>query len=164
MSDKPTTLEDALVAIEVLESKLKEVRAEAAKRRVENKDAVAAAKSEAAVEFEAKLEELRKEAAGATDQVNQSNIVVAKLMAALGTLPSDSASRVTDMAGRLIGNSQDELVEDAKRLQALYGVGTVQNPPATDPSQGTGNNEHMALNGDPLLRALEGALGQKPRR
>lgn len=163
-SDKtPETLEDALARIDVLTDQLSKVRGEAAKARVDKRDAVVNAKNEAQAEFEEKMAELRKQGEDAGIELNRSKLMVTKLTAALNAVAPEVKDRVVDIAGRLVGSSDDELAKDAERVKALFGLDQKPRTPATDPSQGTGNNTDLPLNGDPLLNAMMGVLNKKNR-
>lgn len=167
MSDsdnKPTTIEDALARIEVLEGQLKTVRGEAAKARVEKRDGVEQAKNDAQAEFDAKLEVLRKEQEEFGVELNKSKLTNAQLTAALNAVVPDVKDQVREIASRLIGSTEDELAKDADRVKALFGLDTKQRTPATDPSQGSGaQGGELPLNGDPLMQAMMNVLNNKNR-
>lgn len=162
-SDKtPETLEDALAKIEVLTEQLKQVREEAAKARVAKRDAVAAAKNEAQTEFDQKLEQMRKQQEEFGVELNKSKLTNAQLTAALNAVVPEAKDRVVEIAGRLIGSTEDELAKDADRVKALFGLtDTKPRTPATDPSQGSGNQGgELPLNGDPLMAAVMSKIGR----
>jgi hypothetical protein len=159
----PETLEDALARIEALNETVKTVRAEAAKARVDKRTAAADAKNEAQAEFDAKLEEMRKQQDEVGVELNKSRLTIAQMNAALNAVVPDVKDRVVEIAGRLIGSSDDELAKDADRVKSLFGLDTQPRTPAVDPSQGHGNQNELPLNGDPLLNAMMGVLNKKNR-
>lgn len=166
-SDKtPETLEDAVAEISTLREQLKSVRTEAAQARVAKRDAVSNAKTEAQAEFDAKLAEMRKQQDDFGVELNKSKLTNAQLTAALNAVAPEAKDRIVEIAGRLIGSTEDELAKDADRVKSLFGLDTKQQvrTPATDPSQGQGNSSaELPLNGDPLLNAMMGVLNKRNR-
>lgn len=65
-----------------------------------------------------------------------------------------SPSVVDEFAGRLKGDTEDELKADAERLSEIFNVSGKPERKA-DPSQG----QHLPLNGDPILNKLNAVLG-----
>lgn len=156
------TLEDKVAR---LEASLKDAREEAAKHRVAKRtaveDAKAQLKADLEAEFNAKLEAATKSQTEATSEAEKNSALVAKLKASLSTVFDETTrDRVLDLADRLKGDTPEALTEDAQRLKSLYGLD--QKPvktPASDPSQGQGNV--IPLNGDPLVRLLEGHFNKQ---
>jgi hypothetical protein len=151
---------------DVLRKLLDETRAEAAATRVKSKENVEAAKAELTAEFSAKLAEAHKALEDSKSALAAKALKVSQLQAALNAVVPDRKEKVTDIANRLLGSTDEELQADADRVAKLYGVSapdTAPVPPAppaaTDPSQGKGN-EALPLNGDKLLGALEGILNK----
>lgn len=156
---------------DVLRHLLTEARGEAAENRVKVKTvaeeakaeadkAIEAAKAELVTQYEAKLAEAATTAQTAQAEVVSTKLQAAKLQAALDAVVPDARERVVDIAKRLIGSTDEELAADAARTAKLFGLDAkAPAPRATDPSQGQGGNP-LPLNGDPLLRALEGIVNK----
>ena len=135
-----------------------EANAQAAKYRVEKNDAVEAAKSEVENEWKSKYEALEAQIADKDTEVNSSRTEVAKLKAALEAgIDSD---KVVSFAALLQGSTEDELRSHADEVKSLFTTSAAPagNPPAQDPSQGSGNP--LPLNGDPLLDAVMGIVNK----
>lgn len=125
---------------------------QAAKYRTEKNEAVEAAKKEVEDSFSSKIEELEAAGQKANDEVTASRHEVDRIKAALEA--GIATDKVLSFADLLKGENPDELRSHAESLKELF---TTEEAPraskATDPSQGQGNN-HLPLNGDPLLEAV----------
>ena len=136
-----------------LKDEIAAVRSEAAKYRVEKKDAVEAVKADLTTEYDKKVQDL-------TDELAATSSTITKLKIALESeIPHD---KVESFAGLLKGNDEAELRSHAEELTELFSVSdsdsAPKKTPAVDPSQGSGTKE-IPLNGDPLLNALKSAVG-----
>lgn len=141
------------------EAYVKELRQEAAKARVDKKEAVeaavAAAKAEHAAELAARdtsFTELQNELASAKLELDKLKIAIA------ADVPSD---KVLAFAEILKGDDVESLTESAKSSLELFG-GVKRQVIGFDPSAGTGGKEPLALNGDGILHAMCNVLGIKP--
>lgn len=160
MSDTHITLADLKEVSDLpqwAQDKIAEANAEAAKYRVEKKEAVEAGKAEVAAEWESKVEALEAQIQDKDKAEAESRTEVAKLKAALATgIESD---KVLTFASLLKGDTEDELKAHADEVKQLFAAeapaGDPKDPPR-DPSQGSGNT--LPLNGDPLLNAVMGVL------
>lgn len=141
---------------EWVQTELSSARAEAAKYRVEKKDAVEAALASAKTDFDRQLDEASTAKAEVEAKLSAEILSNQKIKAVLAAgLPVDKLDEFT----RLIeGDSEEELVSDAKRLKTLFNVPEAKKSPAVDPSQGSGV-PNTPLNGDPLLAALKSKVG-----
>lgn len=164
----PATLEDALARIQFLSGELSKVRGEAAQARVAKRQAVETTKAETEAllkaEYEAKMADTEKTKNDLEVEVGNSKVVVAKLTAALNAVVPDAKERITQVASRLIGSTEEELAADADRVKQIFGLEPTAPAriPATDPSQGTGGNQNVIpLNGDKLTNMMESILNKR---
>lgn len=135
------------------QDQLKEANAEAAKYRVEKKDAVEAAKKAAEDEWTKKLDDALTEAGSAKSEL-ESKLAEAdrryeKLVA---VLDPDVSARALKVAELVKGDNPDEIRSHANELRELFGQEPKTPPPAVDPSQGQGST--LPLNGDPVLNEV----------
>ncbi|QFG10386.1 head scaffolding protein [Mycobacterium phage Anthony] len=138
------------------ETYVKGLRQEAAKARVDKKDAVdtavAALKATHAEELAAKdvaFTELQ-------NQLGDAWIELEKLYTSIDAkVPSD---KVRAFVGILQGTDKDSIQASAKSAYELAG-GFSTKSPAFDPSQGLGGGKPLPLNGDPILNAMTKILG-----
>lgn len=138
------------------QKELSDARAEAAKYRVEKKDAVEAAKAEAETEFNKKLDEVISAKADVESKLQAEILHGQKVRAIIDAkLPVD---KLDEYVGLLQGETEEELRSHADTLKTLFNVPETKNPPAVDPSQGSGV-PNTPLNGDPLLNALKRKVG-----
>lgn len=138
---------------------ISEANAQAARLRIDKNAAVEAAKAEVETEWKTKFEGLEATIAAKDDETNSARTEVAKLKAAL-TAGIDS-DKVVSFAALLQGSDEDELSSHAEEVKKLFTVSDdtpASNPPAKDPSQGSGNP--LPLNGDPLLNAVMGIVNK----
>lgn len=144
-TNEPITAE----ALEKLRKDLTDANAEAAKYRVEKKDAVEAAKQEAEQSFTSKIQELEEALANQTTEATTSRTEVTKLKVALAA--GIATDKVESFASILAGDTPEQLASHADELKKLFTTDDSQksSTPPTDPTQGIGN--HIPLNGDPLL-------------
>ena len=160
MSDNQenTTNNDSEIAR--LTKAVSDANAEAAKYRVEKRDAVEAAKAEVAASFDAKIKELEEAAANGATELASSRNDAAKLRAAIKA--DISTDKVLDFAALLQGETEDELVSHAETLKGLFTQDEQPKTktPATDPTQGSGSKNPLPLNGDPLLAAITKAVNR----
>lgn len=160
MSDTTITLADLKEVSDLpqwAQDKIAEANAEAAKYRVEKKDAVEAGKAEVEAEWSSKFEALESQIQDKESAIAESRTEVSKLKAALETgIESD---KVMTFASLLKGDTEDELkahADEVKQLFAAQAPASDPKDPPRDPSQGSGNP--LPLNGDPLLNAVMGVL------
>lgn len=155
-----TTTPDNSAEIERLTKAVAEANAEAAKYRVEKKDAVEAAKQEVTESFNARIADLEAELSTKdTDTVsarNDADRLRATIKAGIDT------EKALDFAELLKGETEDELVSHAETLKTLFAS---DNPGASkqapvDPSQGRTGKNVTPLNGDPILQAIERAVNR----
>lgn len=155
-----TTTTDNSAEIERLTKAVADANAEAAKYRVEKKEAVEAAKQEVTESFNARIAEIEAELAEKDSDATAARADATKLRAAIKA--DIETSKVLDFADLLKGETEDELVSHAKTLKTLFAA---DNPGATkqapvDPSQGQTGKNVTPLNGDPLLQAIERAVNR----
>jgi|SRR5699024_520989 len=140
---------------------VEDLRAEAAKYRTEKKDAVDAAKTEARAEavqeYETQVAERDSKIGELETTLSDRTLELTKLKAVLSAeIPSEDVLEVAELVQ---GTDEESISESVKRVKALLSKGSPKSP-AFDPTQGSGNN-HIPLNGDPVLKALNNALGLK---
>lgn len=158
MSEPTENTQNQSAEIERLTKAVSDANAEAAKYRVEKRDAVEAAKAEVAESFNAKIQELEEAAKSQADElVNQRNDA-AKLRAAIKA--DISTDKVLEFASLLQGESEDELVSHAETLKKLFTTDEQPKSKAVDPTQGKGSTNPLPLNGDPLLAAITKAVNR----
>lgn len=134
---------------------IKDLRAEAAQHRIEKNDAVEAARTALAAEYEEKLTAANAATEAVRNDLTQAQLETAKLNAALDAdIPAKSVKKI---AALLQGSTEAELRSHADELKALFG--TTETQPPIDPSQGSGSSHVPPLNGDPLLNAVKAAVG-----
>lgn len=162
MTDTTTTDNSAEIAR--LTQAVADANAEAAKYRVEKKEAVEAAKQEVTASFDTRIAELEAElTAKVTDAEGEAVTArtdAAKLRATIQA--GISADKALDFAELLKGDTEDDLVSHAESLKALF---TEDKAPetkqgATDPTQGQVGKNVIPLNGDPLLAAITKAVNR----
>lgn len=161
MSDTTITLSDLKEVSDLpqwAQDTIAEANAEAAKYRVEKKDAVEAGKAEVEASWKTKVEELEASIADRESAMSEARTDVTKLKAALEA--GIDTEKVLSFASLLKGDTEEELKSHAEEVKQLFAVSDPATPPKTpavDPSQGTGNP--LPLNGDPLLAAVSKAVG-----
>lgn len=135
------------------QTKIAEANAEAAKYRVEKKDAVEAAKQEVTTEFEAKISALEEQIELEKQEVGNSRTEVQKIKAALSA--GVASDKVLSFADLLKGENEEELSTHADEVKKLFATEEVNTKSrATDHSQGSGSGSATPLNGDPLLQKV----------
>lgn len=155
MQDETTTpqipAQDVSALPQWAQDELSQARSEAAKYRVEKKDAVEAAKAEVETEWKSKYETLEQTFNEAKSEVDEGRLEVVKLKAALEAgIDSD---KVVTFASLLKGGTEDELKAHADEVKKLFAAPAPESKdPAIDPSQGSGNP--LPLNGDPLINSI----------
>jgi hypothetical protein len=133
------------------EAELSKVRDEAAGHRVGKKEAVEAAKAEAATEWQAKLDEAAKQHETTQSELAKAQLELAKVLAAVG----DQKDYVVKFASLLQGESVEEIDTHAETVRELFS-GSTSPKPAVDK---TPASKTVALNGDPIEDMLKNALG-----
>lgn len=135
------------------QQKIAEANAEAAKYRVEKKDAVEAAKQEVTTEFEAKIAALGEQIELEKQEAGNSRTEVQKIKAALAA--GVASDKVLSFADLLKGETEEELTTHAEEVKKLFTADdTSKKSRATDHSQGSGSGSVTPLNGDPLLQKV----------
>lgn len=135
------------------QSKIAEANAEAAKYRVEKKDAVEAAKQEVTTEFEAKIAALEEQIELEKQEAGNSRTEVQKIKAALAA--GVASDKVLSFADLLKGENEEELTSHAEEVKKLFVTDEANTKSrATDHSQGSGSGSVTPLNGDPLLQKV----------
>lgn len=155
-----TTTPDNSAEIERLTKAVADANAEAAKYRVEKKEAVEAAKQEVTESFNARIAELEAELTAKDSDATAARADATKLRAAIKA--DIETSKVLDFADLLKGETEDELVSHAESLKNLFASdnpGVTKQPPV-DPSQGVTGKTVPPLNGDPILAAIERAVNR----
>lgn len=136
-----------------------DANAEAARYRVEKKEAIEAFKQENIETLRAKESEWDAKVLEVNESLEAQKIENLKLTAAVQSLAPNK--KINDFAELLKGDTEDELQAHAEKLTELFSVVDDQGTPpakrATDKSQSTGNN-HAPLNGDSILNAVMGAI------
>jgi phenylalanyl-tRNA synthetase alpha subunit len=139
---------------EFYESELKKAREEAAKYRTQKREAVEAAKAEAATEWQAKLDEQVSAFEALKSEAQKTTQELTKLRA---VLPEDLRDQFTQLAARVKGDTPEEIEADAETVRALFGGAHPARVRAVDPSPA--GKQPTALNDDDgLLAALKSAL------
>lgn len=118
---------------------IRNLRSENAANRVKTNEKLNATKAETQSEFEAKLAESNTAHQATQEQLNASNLSLAKLNAAIeGGVPTE---KLLAVASRLNGTTAEEIKADVEVVKKLFGVGEPSpRTPATDPSQGLGGS------------------------
>lgn len=134
--------------------KIKKANAEAKSLRARLKELEPLAQKAQEAE-QAKLSETERFAAQLADVQRRAEAAETKL---LRSTVARRAGLPDDLADRLIGDDEDSLTADAKRLAELFTAAQPEQKPArrSDPSQGSGD---LALNGDPLEMSLRKLAG-----
>lgn len=121
---------------EWVDKELKTVRGEAAASRVKLREAEARL-----AEKEATLQDLTakvSEAAKVETELHGVQRQISQIRAALAAgVPATDAKSFVTLAGRLQGDSEEDMIEDAKTILEL--IGQAKPGPKPDPSQGHGN-------------------------
>src|SRR5690606_21817612 len=134
-----TQNEDALP--EWAREKLSKAYNEAAKYRVQAKEALDKARQEVSAEFEKQLAQLSDEKAAVAADLENVRLEHMRLKAALSVgIPGESASEFADL---LKGNSEDEIRARAEKVKELFGVSS-KPARAVDPTQGLGEGDVVA--------------------
>lgn len=163
MTDTTTTT-DTSEEVARLTQAVSDANAEAAKYRVEKKDAVEAAKQEVTESFNARIAELEAElnakVTGAEEDAVTARTDAAKLRATIKA--GIDTEKALDFAELLKGETEDELVSHAETLKGLFSEdkAPVTKQGATDPTQGQVGKNTLPLNGDPLLAAITKAVNR----
>jgi hypothetical protein len=155
-----TTETEKELPADVLRRLLKEARDEAAANRVKGNEKAEAAKTEVTQEYEGKLSQEQSAHEVTRVELTKTQLNYEKLNTALDAgVPADKARA---FASALQGSTPEELKAHAETLKSLFGIGSTPASvtPPVDPTAGTGNNV-LPLNGDPLLRAIEGIVNKR---
>ncbi|MDA3643787.1 hypothetical protein LZ318_11910 [Saccharopolyspora indica] len=111
---------------------------EAAKYRQRAKDAEDKAQFEAEEKFGSQIKELTDAQAALTAELNNANLAISKLRAALAVgIPGESAAEFAEL---LQGETDNEIREHAEKVKELMASSSSKKPRFTDPSQGLGGN------------------------
>ncbi|TCO56791.1 hypothetical protein [Actinocrispum wychmicini] len=137
---------------------LTKANSEAAKYRTERNDAVNTVKTDLTAAFETQLAQVTAAHEATKADLAKAAVDMLKVQAALtADVPAASA---LEFASLLQGNTPEEITAHAAKVKALFG-GVSAAPartPAVDLSP-SGDNNPLALNGDPLLESLKNKLG-----
>lgn len=142
---------------------ISDVRKEAAQYRVDRNEARDTARQEIKSEYEQRIADLESAESEAKTTISERELDIIKLKASLVQLIGDEAieERVTTFSGLLHGSNEDEIRSHAEEVKKLFATtdaaAATQRQAATDQSQGRQN--HIPLNGDPLLNALKAKVG-----
>lgn len=140
------------------EAYVKELRSENAGLRVSKKEAVEAAVKAANESHAAELVARDARITELETDLGKAWIELQKLYTAVDAkVPSDKVRAFTEI---LKGEDAESIAESAKSGLELFG-GFDSKSPAYDPSQGRGGKPPIPLNGDPILAAINSALGIK---
>ncbi len=166
MSEDTTTSTENVPAPEAVADGVKtfsleyvqQLRQEAASHRTSKNEAVEAAKTAAAAEFEAKLAAKDLAYTELQNQLGDAWIELEKFATAVeAKVPSD---KVLAFVKVLQGTDKESITESAKSSLELFGPFDAKTP-AFDPSQGLGGKPTLALNGDPILEAITRIVGAR---
>ncbi|AEK07380.1 scaffolding protein [Mycobacterium phage Rockstar] len=140
------------------------LRQEAAKYRNEKKDAVEAAKTETRAEvvreYEATVAAKDTEITDLKSQLDSTTLELTKLKAVVeAKIPVED---ILDVVTLVQGSDEESVSESVNRVKTLLNKAPASHP-AYDHTQGAGGGT-PPLNGDPVLRILEQAVGAKSRR
>ena len=113
-------------------------------------------------DYEKKLEEAKKSAKDAADKLSENDKTVAELTKRVETAENSLLKNKIayehklplELAGRLVGNNEEELTKDAESLAALVKPSSAPPLHSTNPSQMTKTPESQALMG--LLSQIKG--------
>lgn len=136
---------------------VQQLRQEAAQHRTSKNDAVEAAKAETAASYDVQLAERDEIIADLKNQLGNAWIELEKYVTALeADIPS---AKVLSFVKVLQGTDKESITDSVKTNLELFGPFETKSP-AFDPSQGLGGKgNHMPLNGDPILAAIERIVG-----
>lgn len=141
------------------QTKIAEANAEAAKYRVEKKDAVEAAKEEVTTQFEAKIKALEEQIELEKQEVTNARTENQKVRAAI--VAGIATDKILTFSDLLKGETEEELSSHAEEVKKLFvSDDNAPNPRATDKSQGAGSGSVTPLNGDPLLQKVLAVVGK----
>ncbi|AGT14265.1 head scaffolding protein [Mycobacterium phage Adzzy] len=141
------------------EAYVKELRQEAAKARVDKKDAVDAAVKLANDAHAAEIAARDTRITELENELGTAWIELQKLHTSLAAkVPSDKVLAFVEI---LQGTDAESIGESAKKNLELIGGFDRKPVPGFDPTQGFGGRDPLPLNGDPILDAMCGVLGIK---
>lgn len=132
------------------------LRSEAAKYRTEKNEAVERAKAEVIKDYEAQLSDKESAFNQIQTDLSERSLELLKLKAIVSE--GIATSDILDVLALVQGTDEATVSESVKRVKSLMGKAPERDRP-TDPSQGTGNNEPLPLNGDPLLKKIMEIVG-----
>ena len=149
-TDAPQSVEDLP---QWARSQLTKARNEAAKYRVEAKNAADQARSETASEYQGKLSELSESNSALQAELDSARVDNMKIHAALAVgIPGESATEFADL---LKGSTEKEIAEHAEKVKALFDTGKDAKPSrAVDPSQGSQDGTSRLSAGQMLAHAV----------
>ena len=132
------------------EKEIKELRAEAAKYRVQKNEAVTAAREATVQEYDRKLAEERSRVDEMKQATGLAELETEKYKAAVRAgIPTNAIDEVVSLAQ---GTDADSIASSVDKLKSI--MGNAAKEPAVDPTQGTGAVKPLPLNGDPVMQAL----------
>ncbi|OBJ41330.1 hypothetical protein A5630_23100 [Mycolicibacterium mucogenicum] len=143
-----------------------DLRAENARRRVEAKDAVEAARTETraevVTEYEPQLAEKDTQIAALTADLSAAQADNLKLRAVLAADGVEAAD-VLELVDLVQGTDEAGITSSLERVLKVYGkrkADSAPTPRATDPSQGSGGDV-VPLNGNGVVNMLKAAVGAR---
>lgn len=134
-------------------AKLTKANNEAAKYRVEARDAAEKARKEASDEYLTKVTELSENNSALQAELDSARVDNMKIHAALAVgIPGESAAEFADL---LKGTTEKEISEHAEKVKGLFDTGKDSKPSrAVDPSQGSQDGSSRLSAGQMLANAI----------
>ena len=157
MSDTPTTDQAPAVEETFPRSYVEQLRAEAARYRVEKNTAVDEAKAQLTAEYDAKIAEKDTAYAELNQKLTDVSVELRKFREAVAAgVPSQLLTKVVSLVH---GDSEADIKASVETVMSLIGsdsAGVPQHDRPVDHSQGSGNA--IPLNGDPIVNLLKAAI------
>ncbi|MGW6624211.1 hypothetical protein ACWF99_23540 [Nocardia sp. NPDC055002] len=137
-------------------AKMTQANNEAARYRNEKKTVADETRALVEAEFQVKLDAETTKFSELSDELVVSNNRYDKLIAILNE--DVGGTKAVELANLVQGDTPEAITAHAKTIVGLMGKGKDR---ATDITQGSGNSNHIPLNGDPILRALNAAINNR---
>lgn len=133
-------------------SKLTKANNEAAKYRVEAKEAADKARRETSEEYQTKLTELNENNSALQAELDSARVDNMKIHAALAVgIPGESAAEFAEL---LKGSTKREISAHAEKVKALFDTGNQKPSRAVDPSQGSQDGSSRLSAGQMLANVV----------